>query len=45
LTVSARDANHHAIEVRLRAGHSLLVESGFEAGHLRALLALLETVA
>jgi hypothetical protein len=31
-----------AIEVRLSKGRSLLVEPGFEAGHLRALLAVLE---
>jgi transposase-like protein len=32
-----------AIEIRLSKGRSLLVEPGFEAGHLRALLAVLET--
>ena len=37
--------SHRAIEVRLRAGRSLVVEPGFEADHLRALLAVLETVA
>ena len=31
------------IEVRLRGGYSLLVEPGFDAGHLRALLAVLES--
>ena len=37
--------SHRAIEVRSRAGRSLVVEPGFEADHLRALLAVLETVA
>ena len=37
--------SHRAIEVRLRAGRSLVIEPGFEADHLRALLAVLETVA
>ena len=32
------------IELRLRAGHRLLVEPGFDASHLRALLAVLESV-
>lgn len=32
-----------AIEIRLHRGHSLLVEPGFDANHLRALLAVLET--
>lgn len=36
---SARDK---AIEIRLRGGRSLVVEPGFEASHLRALLAVLE---
>jgi hypothetical protein len=31
-----------AIEIRLSKGRSLLVEPGFDAGHLRALLAVLE---
>ncbi len=31
------------IEVRLVGGRSLMVESGFEASHLRALLAVLES--
>jgi hypothetical protein len=31
------------IEVRLRGGYSLLIEPGFDAGHLRALLAVLES--
>jgi hypothetical protein len=34
-----------AIEIRLRKGRSLMVEPGFEASHLRALLALLESEA
>lgn len=34
-----------AIEVRLRKGRSLVVERGFEASHLRALLAVLESEA
>jgi hypothetical protein len=31
-----------AIEIRLKEGRSLVVEPGFDAGHLRALLAVLE---
>jgi len=34
-----------AIEIRLSKGRSLLVELGFDAGHLRALLTVLETEA
>ena len=34
-----------AIEIRLSKGRSLLVESGFDASHLRALLAVLEAEA
>jgi len=34
-----------AIEVRLSKGRSLLVGPGFDASHLRALLAVLETEA
>ena len=34
-----------AIEIRLGKGRSLLVEPGFDASHLRALLAVLETEA
>jgi hypothetical protein len=34
-----------AIEIRLSKGRSLLVEAGFDASHLRALLAVLETEA
>jgi transposase-like protein len=37
-------AEHYpAIEIRLCNGRSLLVEAGFDASHLRALLAVLET--
>ena len=32
-----------AIEVRLRGGHSVVVERGFDANHLRALLLVLES--
>jgi transposase-like protein len=34
-----------AIEIRLNKGRSILVEPGFDAGHLRALLTVLETEA
>ena len=34
-----------AIEIRLSKGRSLLVEPGFDASHLRALLTVLETEA
>jgi hypothetical protein len=34
-----------AIEVRLRSGYSLVVERGFDASHLRALLMVLESKA
>ena len=34
-----------SIEIRLSKGRSLLVEPGFDASHLRALLAVLETEA
>ena len=34
-----------AIEVRLRSGHSVVVERGFDASHLRALLMVLESEA
>ena len=34
-----------SIEIRLSRGRSLLVEPGFDASHLRALLAVLETEA
>ena len=36
-------APSRAIEVRLNSGRSLLVEPGFDADHLRALLAVVET--
>lgn len=36
-------AHGSAIEVRLNSGRSLLVEPGFDADHLRALLAVVET--
>jgi len=41
----ARPASGHspAIEIRLNKGRSLLVEPGFDANHLRALLTVLET--
>ena len=35
--------HHPAIEIRLSRGRSLLVEHGFDASHLRALLAVPET--
>jgi transposase-like protein len=38
-------ADKAAIEIRLRRGRSLFVEPGFDASHLRALLAILETEA
>lgn len=38
-------ARSSAIEIRLRKGRSLVVEPGFEARHLRALLAVLESEA
>jgi hypothetical protein len=36
-------AGGSGIEVRLNVGRSLFVEPGFDANHLRALLAVLET--
>jgi len=36
-------ARSSAIEIRLSEGRSLVVEPGFEASHLRALLAVLES--
>ena len=36
-------ARESAIEIRLAAGRSLLVEPGFDPAHLRALLAVLES--
>ena len=38
-------AHYRAIEIRLTNGRSLLVEAGFDARHLRALLSVLETEA
>jgi hypothetical protein len=35
-------ARSSAIEIRLKGGRNLVVEPGFDAGHLRALLAVLE---
>jgi hypothetical protein len=35
-------ASHRAIEVRLCGGHSVVVEPGFDAAHLRAVLDVLE---
>jgi transposase-like protein len=35
---------HSGIEVRLAGGRSLVVEAGFDASHLRALLAVLESL-
>ena len=35
----------NAIEIRLKEGRSLVVEPGFQASHLRALLAVLESEA
>lgn len=40
--VGRSEARSRAIEIRLREGRSLVVEPGFEASHLRALLAVLE---
>ncbi len=39
----AEPEQHRGIEIRLNNGRSLLVEAGFDASHLRALLAVLET--
>jgi transposase-like protein len=41
-TTPAAAARGSAIEVRLHGGHSLVVEPGFDACHLRALLAVLK---
>lgn len=43
--VRPAEARGGAIEIRLREGRSLVVEPGFDAGHLRALLAVLEAEA
>jgi hypothetical protein len=40
--VGAIGARSSAIEIRLRTGRSLVVEPGFDASHLRALLLVLE---
>jgi transposase-like protein len=40
-----RSRQGSAIEVRLRSGHSVVVERGFDASHLRALLLVLESEA
>jgi transposase-like protein len=37
--------HYSAIEIRLNKGRTLLVEPGFDANHLRALLSVLETEA
>ena len=39
----ARAAHGEAIEVRLKSGRSLVVGPGFDADHLRALLAVIES--
>jgi len=43
LAVSSSVPCDKAIEIRLRTGRSLVVEPGFDASHLRALLAVLES--
>ena len=44
--VEAQAAAHgRAIEIRLSGGHSVIVEPGFDAGHLRAVVAALEGLA
>ena len=40
--VQSSAAGNHAIEVRLAGGRSLVIAPGFDAGHLRALLFVLE---
>jgi len=40
--VHATEVRSSGIEIRLRAGRSLVVEPGFDASHLRALLSVLE---
>ena len=42
VAVGPPGARSSAIEIRLRAGRSLVVEPGFDASHLRALLSVLE---
>ena len=44
-TTPAAAAQGNGIEVRLNAGRSVVVEPGFSASHLRALLAVLENQA
>lgn len=44
-TTPAAAAQWNGIEVRLKAGRSVVVEPGFSAGRLRALLAVLENQA
>ena len=44
-TTPAAAAHGNGIEVRLNAGRSVVVEPGFSASHLRALLAVLENQA
>ena len=43
--VRSSAAHNHAIEVRLAGGRRLMVEPGFDARHLRSLLAVLDTEA
>ena len=43
LAVSSSVPGDRAIEIRLRRGRSLVVEPGFYASHLHALLAVLES--
>jgi hypothetical protein len=43
LEVSSSAPGDRAIEIRLRRGRSLVVEPGFDASHLRSLLAVLES--
>jgi hypothetical protein len=43
LAVSSSVPGEKAIEIRLQRGCSLVVEPGFDASHLRALLAVLES--
>jgi hypothetical protein len=43
LVDAGEQASGHALEVRLCGGRSVMVEPGFDAAHLRAVLAALET--
>lgn len=45
LEITPPSAQGNGIEVRLKAGRSVVVEPGFSASHLRALLAVLENEA